>query len=313
MPVRMLRPRTDDGRWAIAVAVAAVALFVGYVGGRRFFDPGPQPPGAGSEASTAPGAQDEPTNEVEARDAGRGDSAVARAETVGSLDGGVPDLASADSGAPANPPSTGSIAPVPVRIVRASLQSCGDGEELDLRGDDCAAVPQLEDVLRRHLRVLETCPSAAVAAERPDQTLSLGLRVDFPRRRVTPLPGRSSSVHDALTFVACVRGALAHLDDVFTLSAAHARYLYFFSVRFGPISSQTVSAPSARNPIPLRRPQPATILVDRANLRATPPDGTIVGRLAQGTAVQVIARDGTWWQVRAGALTGWLYGRSIGR
>ena len=63
---------------------------------------------------------------------------------------------------------------------------------------------------------------ATSAATDPSKVLSLGLRVDFPRRRVASLLGRSSTVPDKVSYVPCVNNALGALDEVWRGQAPHA-------------------------------------------------------------------------------------------
>ena len=225
---------------------------------------------------------------------------------------------------------------IPVTIAHSVLQSCGDGEELNMPGRRCEAVPGLEPALRVHLAQLGRCPAAEAAAADPTAVLSIGLRVDFPRRRVTALPGRSSSVHSALTFVPCARDAVEHADELWHLTAQHPRYLYFFSVHFGPAPSPRVSAAAVvatRSPTPaatpgLSAPTPAVptmpaatprdaddvqVVWDHVLIREAPHDGAIIGHLARGTAVHVMGHHGAWWQVRWSGGAGWIYGPAIDR
>jgi hypothetical protein len=275
---------------------------------------------------------------------------------------------------------------VPVRVVRAAVQSCGDGDELTMRGTDCGNTPGLEEALRSDLQRLGTCPAARGAAATPEATLYLGLRVDFARRRITALLGHNSTVRDSLTYAACASSLLRDVDDVWRLHPPHVRYLYQFNVRFGPLApgaaaaveapaltgtgpvatpppenddtpgaaahaptrtpaataatpapsattatpapsapAPSVAAPDAPaavgpdggvpfNPQPLRRPVPAVVSQNRALIREFPRTGAIIMRLPQGTPLELVAHDGSWFQVRYGhGGTGWVYNGAIQR
>jgi hypothetical protein len=324
MPPRIVRPRSDRAPWLAAAASGLAALVLGYVGAARVFDPGPQAPSEAAEPMEARPA-------IESEDAG--------------VAAPVPVPAVAEASAPVVEPA----APrVPVRVGRTVVQSCGDGEELNIPGARCTAVPGLEEALQRRVQQLGSCPGAETSARTPEATLSIGLRVDFQRRRVTALPGRSSSLANALTYVACARSVFEHTEDLWQLSAPHLRYLFFFSVRFGPLTGSAAHAhatetpapaasaparePTAPTPTPAApaaarepaapaperrgaalRPEPATLVWDRVMLRDAPRDGAIVHRLARGAEVTVIGRLGDWYQVRYHGHEGWLFGASIGR
>jgi hypothetical protein len=132
---------------------------------------------------------------------------------------------------------------VPVRIPTGVLQGCGDGEETNLAPSECDAPAALEAALRTRLtEVLSQCPIALDGARDPSRTLSIGLRVDRPRHRMAVLLGRSSTVADRLSYVACVREQLGPMDNLWPLAAAHPRYLYYFVARFGPLVAMPVVA-----------------------------------------------------------------------
>ena len=78
--------------------------------------------------------------------------------------------------------------------------------------------------------------------------------------------------------------------------------------------SATPSAEATGYPVaPVSPPEPAQVVWERAVVRDAPRTGVIVGRVPNASSVMVIARSGRWWQVRSGALTGWVFGESIGR
>jgi hypothetical protein len=230
---------------------------------------------------------------------------------------------------------------VPVRVAGGALTGCGDGEETNLPNNQCDNPSGLEAALRARLTaILGTCPSAVSAARDPSKTLSIGLRVDFPRRRAAVLLGRSSSVPEKVNYVACVREALGPLDDVWRLQGAHPRYLYFFAAHFGPLlvgaqppatedgpPAPTPAAPAepATTPAPAGEdadagaaagpppdlPTPAALLRMPAMGRATvtwtnalvreyPRNGPVVARVPRDTEVELVDRRGRWWAIRWG-------------
>lgn len=223
MSPRIVRPRSDDAHWLVGALAASLSLVFGYVGATKVFRPESQSANRASESGTSAPATDEQLSVL-------------------------PDAPAAADAGSASRPRNGYVEEpeaVRVRVLRGVVQSCGDGEELTLLGTNCAGVPGLEEMLRRQLQRLGTCASARAAAANPDATLSLGLRVDFPRRRITPLPGRSSTVRDPLAHVACARQVVTGSDDLWRIQPPHSRYLYYFAVRFGPLDPG-VPAPASR-------------------------------------------------------------------
>lgn len=82
-------------------------------------------------------------------------------------------------------------------------------------------------------------------------------------------------------------------------------------------SALPVAQPSASaNPAPAARAELATIVVRAANVRAEPKSKNVTGRLVEGTKVQILARNGSWFRVRYGkdmAQEGWIFREAIGR
>lgn len=259
----------------------------------------------------------------------------------------------ADAGRAVVPAAVDAGPRAPVRVHEGALQGCGDGEETDLAPSACDAPAAVEAALRARLaEVLSRCPSAMEAAREPSRMLSIGLRVDRPRRRLAVLLGRSSSVADRLSYVACVREHMGAMDGLWALPAAHPRYLYYFVARFGPLgpgdvapAPTPVAAPTpvvatptpAPTPAPAPTPDPvapaaglpsvsdlqhmrslgsATVTWGVAIIRDAPRTGAIVGRLVQGTAVEMVDHRGGWYAIRwgrSGTSVGWTFRDAIGQ
>ncbi len=358
MPPRIVRPRSDRSLWPVVSALGLACVAGGYVAGARVFNPGPQA-GSADESGSSPGAEPagdgaEPGTST-ARDAGNTVAATAHPVVAPVV---VP------------PPPAPRVS---VRVNRGVTQSCGDGEELNIPGARCEVVAGAEDPIRHYLERLGDCPGADAAAATPSAVLSIGLRVDYARHRVTALPGRSSSLHNAMTFVPCARAAFDHADDLWRLAPPHPRYLYFFSLRFGVTEinpgGSPAPAPAAINPggspgqapainpggspaptpainpggspgqapainpggspgqapainpggsppvhgTPLAPPETAIVVWDRVVVRDAPRTGAIVGRLARGEQVTLLARAPGWFEIRMPSGTGWVFGAAVGR
>lgn len=336
MTVRVERAKSDSPRLPLTLAGVLVCGFLGYRGAKAL------PWVAEGEGGPEHGNTNEPVG------------------------GGTEPTAAADAGR-ATVPVAAPVAPrAPVRVNAGALQGCGDGEETDQAPSACDAPAAIEAALRARLtEVLSACPSAMEAAREPSRMLSIGLRVDRPRRRVAVLLGRSSSVADRLSYVACVREHIGPMDALWPLPAAHPRYLYYFVARFGPLGANTpvatpvaapepapvaaptpvaptpapvapTPAPVAPTPAPTPEPAPtpapatlptaqelqrmrslgnATVTWSVAIVRDAPRTGAIVGRLVQGTAVELVDRRGGWHAIRwgGGSHVGWTFREAIGQ
>gem|GEM_PF-1250042 len=355
MSLRIERAKSDSPRLPLTLAGVLICGALGYQGAKSVPWPREMESGAGLmgalEPATTPSAP-------EAADAGR---AV------------VPVVVDTTPRAP-------------VRVNAGALQGCGDGEETDLAPSSCDAPAAVEAALRARLtEVLSRCPSAMEAAREPSRMLSIGLRVDRPRRRLAVLLGRSSSVADRLSYVACVREQMGPMEALWALPAAHPRYLYYFVARFGPLGASDVVAPAPTAPTPaptaptpapttptaaptaptaapttptaapttptvapttptaapttptaapttptaaptglptaqdlqrMRSLGPATVTWSVAIIRDAPRTGAIVGRLVQGTEVEIVDHRGGWYAIRwgrSGTNVGWTFRTAIGQ
>jgi len=316
--LRIERPKSDSPRLPLTVAGVLICGALGYQGAKSVPWPREMESGAGLMGALEPAS---PPAAPETPDAGR---------VV------VPTVVDTTPRAP-------------VRVNAGALQGCGDGEETDLAPSSCDAPAAVEAALRSRLtEVLSRCPSAMEAARDPSRMLSIGLRVDRPRRRLAVLLGRSSSVADRLSYVACVREQMGPMEALWALPAAHPRYLYYFVARFGPLGASDVVAPApapapavaptpapapalAPTPAPAAAPTglpsvqdlqrmrslgPATVTWSVAIIRDAPRTGAIVGRLVQGTEVEIVDHRGGWYAVRwgrSGTNVGWTFRTAIGQ
>lgn len=320
MAPRIVRPRTDSPLLPVTLTGAAVSLALGWFMGAWVFKPSSAAPGA------APGEGDDTPITVAA----------------------APDAAAPVRVAPPDASAAPAAPSVPVRLTPGILSGCGDGEEMNLPGGSCDTPAGLEPALRARLQsLLGACPSAASAARDPSKALSLGLRVDFQRRRVVSLLGRSSAVPDKVSYVPCANAGLASVDELWRIQAAHPRYLYFFTARFGPLrapapdpdAAPAPTAPETPAPAAPAAPQPAedagapdpslptpadmlrmraidhaAVTWPTAIVRETPRTGPVVARLPQNTPVDVVDRRGNWYGIRwERTHVGWTYGDAIGQ
>lgn len=314
MPPSVIRPRSDSPRLPLTLGGTVTFLVAGWFLGAWIF----KPAHTGATPDNGGEAPDETPITAPAPDASAPPSPPVR-------DAGPPPVV------------------VPVSVNGGLLNACGDGEEMDLPGPRCDSPPGLESALRVRVQaLLGTCPSAMNAARDPSRALSLGLRVDFARRRIVSLLGRSSSVPDKVSYVPCVNAALTSADEIWRIQAAHPRYLYFFTAHFGPMRASTATpAPALAPPTPTpATPTPATpatptpdatlptpaqmlrmpamsqttVSWGTAIVRETPRTGPVVGRIPQGTAVEIIDRRGGWYGIRwEHTHVGWTYGEAIGQ
>ncbi len=313
MPPRILRPRSDAPWWSVTLGLGFVSLALGYGVGARVFRPGSLAPEGTNSDATGNGTADVTS------DAG---SSAGDAGPLGDARAFVAPRAS----------------PVTAHVGPGVLSGCGDGEEISLRADQCDTPTGLETALREHLADLGTCPPALTAARDPSRVLSLGLRVNYDRRQVAVVLGRSTTVSDRVSYLPCALELLHDAGGLWQTHGAHPHYFYYYAVHFAPSGATVPLAPIAPT-VPVRdggmpvAPTPtvavapavselvamhpsgqATVTWARAVVRDAPRDGAIVSRLPQGATVDLLERQGSWWAIRwEGTHVGWVFRDAIGQ
>lgn len=328
--LRIIRARRDSPRIVATLAGTLVSLIVGYQAGATIFRPSAAATEVNPDTDPSNGNTPAPPQPASVVDAGR-----ARAQ------------------APAAAPT------VSAHINGGLLSGCGDGEEISIASASCDTPAGAEAALRAHLAMVANCPSAPSAARDPTRVLSTGLTVDFERHRVAVLIGRSSSVPDKVSYMACIREGLSGLEDLWALPHAHRRYLWFFNVHFSPLSGAVVppEPEPTPEPTPIAAPTPepsptqvvtptppaptetdagvahaipipldelvrhsatgrSTVTWSTAIVRSSPRDGEVVGRLPQGTEIELLERRGGWWAIRWDSHSphaGWAWHLAIGQ
>lgn len=348
---RVVRPKRDSAWLPLTLGGTALCGVAGYFLGVTVFRPSaqaePTDHGPGVEVSPSTAAVTTP---------GRDGGALAPRTTVPVLT----PLATA-------------------RVGNGVLIGCGNGEEMNIPGAQCDNPAGMESALRDRLTaVVGGCPAAAQAARDSSRMLSLGLRVDHPRRRIAVLLGRSSTVSEKISYVSCVRDALGPMDALWRITPGHPRYLYYFAAHFAPLAAvpdagavavappapvapepatpatpepatpapPEPATPEPATPAPTPAPTPAvtpepavdggrpaaipglptaeelermpalgtaTVTYSAAIVRDAPRTGAVVGRVPQGTSVEVIDRRGSWHAIRWGNHhVGWTFHEAIG-
>jgi Bacterial SH3 domain len=245
----------------------------------------PHPPGEGaaSVASSATGPS----------------AAVAEANVA------PPKLAAA--AASAGPPER-------IAVGHGAILSCRDqGEE---SAEDCGSL-EFDPVAIPRIKALAQCPAAAGAAGK----LSIGFDVDFRRKEVRVMNGKSTTVPkekaDALVKCADIAFDKVSLAEI---PHKHRRYLIFYTATFNagdkaepPADKPTIEGPVAGT---TTSESPAsgfaTVVWDVVLVRDAPKTGTVVGRIMRGSRVKVIAHQGEWFRVAFGTTEGWVYRGTIG-
>ncbi|HVU02266.1 MAG TPA: SH3 domain-containing protein [Polyangiaceae bacterium] len=194
-----------------------------------------------------------------------------------------------------------------VKISESKITVCRDGgkkhKECDKIGIDAA--------FRTALTGLAKCEPASGA----NDTLSLGLELDFEKKAVTDVfAGKSTtfSKDKARALVDCQRGELSavKLDGI---DHEHGRYTVYYFVEFIPPGT-TVQAAAPGAEETASASGLATIGWDVAVVRDAPEDGKILTRLRYGTRVVVSARRGKWYEVKYDAKgdKGWVHRNALG-
>ena len=196
-----------------------------------------------------------------------------------------------------------------VQIESRVVQSCeGDGGEVVARCDD----PDLSAVIEPPIAKLAACDEI----EGLSGVLSLGMNLDFSRRRITRVKvGQSTTLseRDAAKIITCAEDSVVGtaLDDV---EHEHARYWVYYLVRFLPPGSPMDPGTRAPSDEIVKASGQATIGWKTAIVRDAPSaTGNVAARLPYGTRVNVSGRAGDWYRIeRGGKSLGWIHRQGIG-
>jgi hypothetical protein len=238
-------------------------------------------------------------------------AAVASAAAPGSNAPAPLALPASSLGPAAAPPAPDqAIAVGPGAILRCRDAGNDSQEECGSLEFDPIAVPKI--------KALAQCPAAGSATGK----LSIGFDVDFRRKAVKVLLGKSTTVprEKAEALIKCADTAF----DKVSLAAVpheHRRYTVFYTATFATTAKTgepTNEKPSVEGPVAgtTTSESPAsgtaTVAWDVAIVREAPKTGTIVGRVLRGSKVKVLAHQGEWFRVQYGSIQGWVYRGTIG-
>jgi len=221
--------------------------------------------------------------------------------------------------APSKPPATAASAGPPERIAvgHGAILNCRDqGEEST---EDCGSL-EFDPVAVPRIKALAQCPGAAGAAGK----LSLGFDVDFRRKEVRVMNGKSTTLpkEKAEALVKCADTAFDKVS-LAEIPHKHRRYLIFYTATFAGADKVAAAEPPADKPTvegpvagTTTSESPAsgfaTVVWDVVLVRDAPKTGSVVGRIMRGSRVKVIAHQGEWYRVSFGATEGWVYRGTIG-
>jgi hypothetical protein len=219
-------------------------------------------------------------------------------------------------GVPADPATGEPSAPAAadrVRISDAKVTSCRDDQ--DRRAAECDVI-DLEKVTKARIQTLGACSGA----DKSEGTLSLGLELDFAKKKVVDVVrGKSTTLPDAESkaLLDCARKEFesASLDGI---EHKHSRYTIFYIVELLPPSAakpeaaegEAADAGAEVNAASGR----ATVSWDVAIIRDKPKEGEIVARILRGTRVVVTGRQSDWYRIKydAKGSEGWVFKSAIG-
>jgi SH3 domain-containing protein len=198
------------------------------------------------------------------------------------------------------------------RTLRTEVASCKDARGKAVEHCDR---PPLRDAIEEPLSRLSQCGAAQGLAG----TLSLGMQLDFKRRRLTGLkPGKATTLaRDKVSaLLSCAR---TELSGVSLKDIAHeqSEYWMYFAVEFIPPGSR-IEPDVAERRIEAEIVEAsgyATVGWNTAVVREAPAaDGAIAARLLFGTRIRVTGRLGDWYRVAydAKGRIGWVHRNEVG-
>jgi hypothetical protein len=177
--------------------------------------------------------------------------------------------------------------------------------------------PLLRDALEPGLSRLAQCSAAQGLAG----TLSLGLQIDFRRKRIAGMKaGNATTIprEKATALVSCARSELSgvSLKDI---GHEQSEYWMYFAVELvppgTPLEPQVTAADGSVVGEIVEASGHATVGWNTAVVRETPAsDGAVATRLLFGTRVKVTGRLGDWYRViyDAKGRIGWVHRNEVG-
>lgn len=323
----------DKPGWIKVGVIAAVGFVVGIAWPRLLgVRLGPAAPGTTAAASASATGQGGRAPEAPPAIL---PTAVAKAAPAASV-------APAASAAPSSADVVPSAAPAPpsVSVRRGSVLSCKTSGGDTLKGKECGAVKEIDQLVTPRLRKLATCSGLAGQSGK----LSVVVNADFDAARFSYDVGKSTNLANVDPVRSCLETAF-HGASTKSTPHTHPRYAIAYTAMIGPGADGELDAKSARKARraagedkseraakqgrdekgereerPVKRADLASgeaeIAWEVALVRDTPKTGSLVGRLARGTKVKVGAAKDGWYLVKFGgdfAREGWLYRGAIGR
>jgi hypothetical protein len=199
-----------------------------------------------------------------------------------------------------------------VKVGAATITSCrtAQGDKVD----NCDAI-ELDDVAAARIKALGGCKAARTAVG----LLSLGLELDFGKNSIERLSsGRSTTLPErtAQALLTCAKRefSAASLTGV---KHEHASYTVFYRVELlppGKTAAEDETESSDGEELTAASGM-ATVSWNVAIIRDVPnKDGALVARIASGTRVAVVGRNGDWYKVKydAKGSEGWVYRGALG-
>jgi hypothetical protein len=295
--VEIPAPFGDRPAWGKVGIVAACGFVLGIAWPRLTSTRiAPHPPGEGASSAAAVITASPPAGSGEAP------AGIAR----------VAALATSAAVAPAGSAAKeGRIA-----VGHGSILHCRDQGE-DAGPEECDPL-EFDPVALPKIKALAQCPASAGAVGK----LSIGFDVDFRRKEVRVLSGKSTTLprEKAEALVKCADTAFDKVS-LAEIPHKHRRYLIFYTATFagadktveptaekpaveGPVAGTTTSESAASGF--------ATVAWDVVLVRDAPKTGAVVGRIMRGSKVKVVAHQGEWYRVTFGTIEGWVYRGTIG-
>lgn len=279
-------PRLGRLSGIVAVCFSAGVLWPLFAG----YDLAPRPPGTESrEQALAAAASEEPAS---------GPSSEGESEAEGDVS-----------------PPVATVTERQLALVKQSeVTSCKDGRGKAVMPCDR---PLLRDVIEPPLSRLAQCGAAQGVAG----TLSLGLQIDFRRKRITGIKAGNATTlarDKAAGLVSCARTELSgvSLKDI---GHEQSEYWMYFAVELIPagtrLEPQAVAADGSIEGEIVEASGQATVGWNTAVVRETPSaEGVIATRLLFGTRIQVTGRLGDWYRViyDAKGRIGWVHRNEVG-
>jgi len=173
---------------------------------------------------------------------------------------------------------------------------CWDADGVEHPGKECDPLDVLEKRFATRLYVVDKCRRDK-AGDSAEGKLSVAMEVDFQQMSISFWSGASSDIKNAAGIGTCLRTSMTGLP-IHGVDHKNARYRVFFTVLFGGAAAKKEKQEAAKAvKFAAGKGKLVDVTKDRVNVRQTPKDGEVIGKISTGNQVRLLEQKAGWCHV----------------